>query len=181
MNNSTIKIPIKHIILLLLLEIEKNTIERDRLKRLLYIFSIIINEDYLYRSHPFGPESGVVNESICLVFGADWVKIIKNENNVYYTLTTKGKRFALTLYHDYRKNNKIIEDFVNKTKNIDTNELTIVSKILFYLNNVKEKITIEGIKKVMTGSILTHKKYENDIIEIFKIFELLENNKNEQK
>lgn len=171
---------IKYIILLLLLASNENKLFKNRLRKILYIFSVVINENYNYFAHPFGPISNIVEEAIAQTIGAGWMKIIKydydvNSDNVYYTLTSIGRKFALTLVADDRKNNEKIEDFINKIKNIDTNTLIYISNLLFYFNKLNEKITINGIKKAMAGAIPVHKIYENHIIKTFKIFKLFEN------
>lgn len=156
---------LRHIILILLRKFDNEISSKTKIQKLLYFLNIILQENFGFRPHYYGPYSPYVENALDELIGAGFVKMnseifgfdVKGfETKRYdFVLTHSGIEFADKLIEENLIISEKIEEFSKKLNQIgDPNyfSLSIAAKIHFVLGReqkpMKLKQIVEEAKKL---------------------------------
>ena len=156
---------IRHVLAMLLHTSGNSISSKTKIQKEMYFLSKLLNDDFAFRAHYYGPYSPMVEQALDELIGAGFLEV---KREVYgldyqrgfemkrfdYHLTPSGEELAEELEEQHSSEVSTISDFVEKMEavgNPDYLDLSVAAKVFFILDKQGEKMTIDEIKKEARG------------------------------
>jgi hypothetical protein len=151
----------RHVLAILLHASGNSISSKTKIQKEMYFLSKLLDEDFAFRAHYYGPYSPVVEQALDELIGAGFLGV---KREVYgldyqrgfemkrfdYHLTPSGEKLAEELEEQYSSEVSTISEFVEKMEavgNPDYLDLSVAAKVYFILDKQGGKMAIDEIKK----------------------------------
>jgi hypothetical protein len=131
----------------------------------MYFLSKLLNEDFAFRPHYYGPYSPMIEQALDELIGAGFLEV---KREVYgldyqrgfemkrfdYHLTPSGEKLAEELKEKHGSESAKISGFVKKMDDVgnpDYLDLSVAAKVFFILDKQGEEMAINEIEKEARG------------------------------
>lgn len=151
---------VRHIVLKLIGASGNKIESKTKIHKEMYFLSKLMQKDFGFRAHYYGPYSPQVDEALDELFGAGFLVVNANRYGMDYdrgfekirydyVLTASGEKLLVELEEKAAMPSQIA-DFVQKLKDIgdpDYLDLSIAAKVLFLRDSKDIRLSVDEIKK----------------------------------
>ena len=177
---------IRHVLAVLLHASGNSISSKTKIQKEMYFLSKLLNEDYAFRAHYYGPYSPMIEQALDELIGAGFLEV---KREVYgldyqrgfemkrfdYHLTPSGEKLAEELKEEHSSESAKISAFVKKMDDVgkpDYLDLSVAAKVYFILARQGEQMAINEIEEEAKG--LDWRINETDIGKAVAILKQLE-------
>ena len=156
---------VRHVLAMLLHTSGNSISSKTKIQKEMYFLSKLLNEDFAFRAHYYGPYSPMIEQALDELIGAGFLEV---KREVYgldyqrgfemkrfdYHLTPSGEKLADELKEKHGSEAAEISGFAKKMEDVgnpDYLDLSVAAKVFFILDEQGEKMTIDEIKKEAGG------------------------------
>ena len=155
----------RHVLAVLLHASGNSISSKTKIQKEMYFLSQLLNEDFAFRAHYYGPYSPMVEQALDELIGAGFLEVKREDYGLNYQrgfevkrfdyhLKPSGEKLAEELEEQHSSEVSTIWDFVAKMEavgNPDYLDLSVAAKVFFILDKQGEKMTTDEIKKDARG------------------------------